>query len=204
MDNSKVVAYFVRHGETLLNAEGRFRGPMDVPLSDKGENDAEELANFFAKIKLGEAWTSARQRATKTADTILAPKGMAANPTESLYAWDVGGLAGEKKSDHKDDVEYYQRNPSLPIPGGESLDDFRARVNPTIKTALMSGIKRGLPSIVVAHSSIIHQVNHLIHHDHTKNLVSPGGAIQVNYNGKQFSTQVALKPEPKDEANNAL
>jgi broad specificity phosphatase PhoE len=204
MDNSRVVAYFVRHGETLLNAEGRFRGPIDVPLSDKGENDAEELANFFAKIKLGEAWTSARQRSAVTADTILAPKGMAASPTESLYAWNVGGLAGEKKSDHKSDVEYYQRNPSLPIPGGESLDDFRTRVNPSIKNALYAGIKRGDPSLVVAHSSIIHQVNHLIHQDHTRNLVSPGGVLQVNYNGKQFSTQVALKPEPPEEASNAL
>lgn len=204
MDEQRIVAYFVRHGETLLNAEGRFRGPTDVALNEKGVNDAHALAVFFSRIKLGDAWASSKQRAVHTADIILEPKGMSASPTDELHAWNVGGLAGEKKSDHKDDIQYFQKNPSLPIPGGESLDDFRARVNPAIKRALYSGVRNGDPAFVVAHSSIIHQVNHMIHHDHMKSLVEPGGVVAVHYDGKRFQVKPLLKKEAPEEAGNAL
>ncbi len=32
--------HLVRHGRTVLNAEGRFRGRRDVPLDDRGFVDA--------------------------------------------------------------------------------------------------------------------------------------------------------------------
>jgi broad specificity phosphatase PhoE len=204
VDEQRIVAYFVRHGETQLNAEGRFRGPTDVPLSTKGIHDAEALATYFSHIKLGDAYTSSKQRAIHTSELVLEGKGMSAAPTDKLHAWNVGHLAGEKKSDHKDDVEYFQKNPSLPLPGGESLDEFRDRVNPAIKKALLSGVKNGVPSITFAHSSIIHQLNHLVHHNHTRQLVEPGGVAAVYYNGKKFHVQALIKKEAPEEAKNAL
>src|SRR5579859_6167915 len=106
----KIVAYFVRHGETEANAEGRFRGTKeDWPLTDKGHHDAENLRTYFSDKTFGYAWTSDKQRAEQTAETVLEPHGMVASPTSRLHPLDVGYLSGEKKSEHLDDIQYFQR-----------------------------------------------------------------------------------------------
>gem|GEM_PF-4733952 len=113
---------------------------------------------------------------------------MVASPTSDLRAWNVGYLGGEIKADHQDDISYFQRNPDVAIPGGESLHAFRARVRPPILNAIHRGVETGIPSIVVAHSSIIHELGNLIHGDHTKGLVRPGGVTGVSFDGKYFKT----------------
>jgi broad specificity phosphatase PhoE len=190
---NKIITYIVRHGSTQANAEHRFRGALDVPLDEEGEKDADNLATFFNGIQLGDAWTSDKQRAEKTADTILEPKGMSASPTPDLNAWDVGFLAGEKKDEHEDDIKYYQRNSNEPIPGGESLNEFRGRVRRPLLRAIHTGLSQGVPTLVVAHSSVIHELGNLIHHNHSVALVKPGGVVAVRFNGKAFSAKPLLK-----------
>ena len=201
MSTQRIVAYVVRHGETALNAEGRFRGPTEVPLSDKGHEDAEEVRKLFKNIKLGDAYTSSRGRAEATAEHVLEPKGMAASPTDSLHAWNVGYLAGERKDEHKDDIAYYQRNPDEKIPGGESLNEFRERVKEPLLKAIHKGVVNSVPSIVFAHSSVIHELGNIVHHDHTTALVKPGGVAAVLYDGKKFEARAIHRPMNKgDEA----
>ena len=47
------VIYYIRHGETAWNAEGRFQGGQDIPLNDTGRIQAaragEVLADLFAR-----------------------------------------------------------------------------------------------------------------------------------------------------------
>jgi broad specificity phosphatase PhoE len=47
------VIYYIRHGETEWNAEGRLQGALDVPLNDLGRRQAEScgaiLADLFAR-----------------------------------------------------------------------------------------------------------------------------------------------------------
>lgn len=192
--NSRIVAYFQRHGTTELNDENRFRGPIDVPLDQNGLADAHQAANFFKNIQLGEAWSSDKDRAETTARAILQPKGMTYTPDSDLRAWNIGYLAGEKKDDHADAIEFFQRNPDVAVPSGESLNQFKQRVRGPILRALHAGVQ-GNPSLVVTHSSIIHELNHVVHGDHSKNLVHPGGIVGVHFDGKKFSTKALLKPD---------
>jgi broad specificity phosphatase PhoE len=193
MPTERIVAYVVRHGETQLNAEGRFRGPTDAPLSDKGHEDAENLRKLFSKVSLGAAYTSSKTRAMQTAEHVLDPKGISASPTDSLHAWNVGYLAGEVKKDHKSDIDYFQRNENEQIPAGESLNEFRARVRPALLQAIHKGVTDGDPSVVFAHSSVIHELGNIVHHDHTASLVKPGGVAVVKFDGSHFTAEAFYK-----------
>ena len=47
---SKLVIYFLRHGETDWNAEGRMQGQTDVPLNDKGRGQATRNGRILAPV----------------------------------------------------------------------------------------------------------------------------------------------------------
>jgi len=201
----QIVAYFVRHGQCEANAEGRFRGTKtDYPLSAQGHHEAQELADYFSHIKLGDAWTSSKQRAEQTAETVLEPLGKVASPTEGLHPLDVGYLSGEKKANHTDDIKYFQEHPQTEIPGGQSIQEFRNKVKPHILLPIRRGIENGVPSITFSHSSIIHEVGNLIHGDHGAALVKPGGVAAVTYDGKYFRAHAVFKPAPKRDKQSIM
>jgi broad specificity phosphatase PhoE len=198
----RIVAYFVRHGQTTLNAEGRFRGPADPSLDDIGFKDGNKLSAYFQNTEIGEAWSSDKLRAVQTAEAILDPKGQVANQTPDLRALNVGCLSGEKKDelDNKAMVEYHQDHPDDAFINGESLNDFRKRVRPVILRAIHAGYQSGKPSMVVAHSSIIHELGNVVHNDHTKTIVKPGGVAAVTWDGKHFDANPLIRPADKKDA----
>ena len=40
--------YFIRHGETDWNREGRYQGSRDIPLNDKGGGQAERNGKLLS------------------------------------------------------------------------------------------------------------------------------------------------------------
>lgn len=62
----------VRHGETAWNAEGRFQGKTDTPLSLRGEQQAENTALALRHQKIDAIYTSPLSRAMSTARKIAA------------------------------------------------------------------------------------------------------------------------------------
>ena len=48
--------------------------------------------------------------------------------------------------------------------------------------------------MVVAHSSIIHELGNVVHNDHTSTLVRPGGVAAVSFDGKAFSAKPLIRP----------
>ena len=197
--SERVVAYFVRHGSTILNSENKFRGWMDVPLDTNGKEQAQKVAEFFQKIALGDAFTSSLERAVQTAQITLEPKGLYATPSDELRPINVGELEGKLKSEHRKLVNYLQKHPNEKFPGGESLNGFRSRVRRPILGGIKNGVESPLPSIIFAHSSIIHEVGNLVHQDHNKVLVKPGGIVAVSFDGKAFRASAIFKPKRNGE-----
>ena len=62
--------YFLRHGETLWNAEGRLCGRTDVALSDTGRQQAQLLARRVQRILIDVLYASPLKRALETARII--------------------------------------------------------------------------------------------------------------------------------------
>ena len=44
------VIYYIRHGETAWNAEGRFQGSRDIPLNDLGRTQAVTAGGILADL----------------------------------------------------------------------------------------------------------------------------------------------------------
>lgn len=63
----KTLFYLVRHGQTILNSEGRVQGRIDSPLTQKGIDMARSLRPALSKIGFTACISSPSQRATDTA-----------------------------------------------------------------------------------------------------------------------------------------
>lgn len=61
------IFYFLRHGETAWNAEGRLCGRTDVPLSDVGRHQAQLLALRVEALPTEALYSSPLSRALETA-----------------------------------------------------------------------------------------------------------------------------------------
>lgn len=65
--------FLVRHGATVLSAEDRFAGSINVPLSDVGREQARRLAIRLAGEKICAVYASPLDRAMDTARIVAAP-----------------------------------------------------------------------------------------------------------------------------------
>ncbi len=191
-ESPKLVAYFVRHGETGGNAAGLFRGAIDYPLSAKGIKDANKVKDYFSGIDLGSAYSSDTTRTRQTNEAVLGPKDMVASETSDLRSWNLGYLSGLKKTEHQREIAYFQDNPNQDVPNGESLNKFRGRITPRIKNSILKGIKEGVPSITFLHSSGIHELSHLLYGDHSYIKVKPGGVVGVYKQGNKLTAKALL------------
>lgn len=61
----------VRHGETDWNREGRFQGIKDIPLNDRGREQAGKAAAYLQSVQIDKAVSSPMLRPKETAEIIL-------------------------------------------------------------------------------------------------------------------------------------
>ena len=86
----------VRHGESTWNAQSRWQGQADPPLSPLGERQAEEAAERLAQIaSITAVWTSDLVRARRTAEIIATRLGVGhVHEEPRLRERDVGVWSG--------------------------------------------------------------------------------------------------------------
>jgi len=90
--------YFIRHGETDWSLSGQHSGRTDIPLNEKGEQDARKLATRLRDIvRFSRVFTSPLQRARRTCE--LAGLGEFAEIEPDLVEWDYGDFEGQLSID---------------------------------------------------------------------------------------------------------
>ena len=72
----------IRHGESQWNLENRFTGWTDVPLTDKGREEARRAGEKLRGIHFDKAYTSVLKRAIDTLDIVLHTIGQVGIPVE--------------------------------------------------------------------------------------------------------------------------
>lgn len=194
-NQNKVVVFVVRHGQTILNKEGKFRGNANPPLDSVGIEQAHKLADLFKDVPVSHIFCSDKQRAVKTAEIISAAKGGPVHKTEALRALNVGKFSGQpRNSESEAELQSYLDDPDCQIPGGESLNDFRSRILPCLQEAIDLYEQCGVPPMLVAHSSVVHEVSNIATGDHKLILVEPGGAIAVYVNNGKIDAEPIFRP----------
>jgi broad specificity phosphatase PhoE len=91
--------YLARHGESDWNAENRFQGQIDRPLTERGRAQADGLASELADTPLEAVYASPLRRALETAEIVAAPRELRAVALPELQEIDVGAWAGLSRSE---------------------------------------------------------------------------------------------------------
>jgi len=129
----------VRHGQTEWNRVERFRGRADVPLNDVGLAQAEATGRrVAAEWQPAVIYTSPLSRSVKTAEAIAKHLGLAVQVHPSLTDIDYGQWQGvtpdEARERWPEMVDAWYNAPhTARIPGGETLNDLRARAMRTVR-----------------------------------------------------------------------
>lgn len=115
----------LRHGETALNRTGALRGQIEVPLSDNGIREAQQLARrIHGEYRISAICSSPRVRALETADEIAQATGLRVQLDERLNDLDYGSWSGRTwdSLSLQDQAEFqrWERDPEQPLPGAEA------------------------------------------------------------------------------------
>ena len=122
----------VRHGETNWNKEGRFQGQIDIPLNEKGKDQASKASKYLEEIKFTKAFSSSMKRPYETAKIILKKNNIKIEKIQSLVEishglWE-GKLEEEIKLSWPEMLKNWHEKPeSVTMPNGESIKQVSER-----------------------------------------------------------------------------
>lgn len=132
MSESLPTVYLARHGETAWSVSGQHTGLTDIPLTERGEQNALKLGARLRGMTFAKVFTSPLQRAHKTCE--LAGFGAIAQVDQDLVEWHYGDYEGLRTA------EILKDRPGWRLfrdgcPGGESPADVGARADRVIARA---------------------------------------------------------------------
>jgi len=155
----------VRHGESTWNAEERFAGSSDVPLTEKGREQARAAGQALSLIHFDLVFTSRLDRAKETF-LIMKPYLNEKTPNkieeEELNERHFGVLEGLRKSDlaasyGSAQIERWRFDFDEPMPEGhgETFRDLSDRVWRFFETRVAEKIAEGKHVLIVAHGQVL-------------------------------------------------
>jgi broad specificity phosphatase PhoE len=116
----------VRHGETEWSRELKHTGRTNVPLTDRGREEAERVGEALRGRTFTLVLTSPLQRATETCR--LAGFGEVVRLRDELREWDYGDYEGRKTEDIRKDVPRWTVWTGG-VPNGETIEQVGARAD---------------------------------------------------------------------------
>ena len=158
----------IRHGQSTWNAENRFTGWVDVPLSEKGRAEARQAGERLAAagLRVDQAFTSELRRAIDTGRIVLDALGQ--EDLAQVEAWELnerfyGGLTGRNKDQARaefgaDQVHRWRRGYDIRPPAGESLKDTGERALPYFRAEVVPAAQGDAVVMVAAHGNSLRAI----------------------------------------------
>ena len=164
----------LRHGQSQWNLENKFTGWKDVPLTEKGIEEAKNAGILIKKnnIKFDKIYSSILKRANHTAEIAIKEAQifelfkndiLIYEKNQDLNERDYGDLVGLNKTETaekfgKDQVQKWRRSFDIPPPNGESLKDVVNRVSPFFDKEIIPKILDGKNILIVAHGNSLRAI----------------------------------------------
>lgn len=156
----------VRHGQSQWNLENRFTGWVDVPVTEKGADEARRAGRALRGHAFDVAFTSELKRAQQTLDLILEElgrKGLPIHRSKAINERHYGDLQGLDKAETArkfgdQQVHVWRRSYDVRPPGGESLKDTADRAIPYFNETILPEVKAGKNVLVVAHGNSLRAI----------------------------------------------
>ncbi|HEX9676072.1 MAG TPA: histidine phosphatase family protein [Anaerolineales bacterium] len=123
----------IRHGETDWNLEGRYTGQSDVPLNQRGVDQARRMAEELRGEPLAAIYSSDLARCARTAELLAEASGAPLHLDPRLREIDQGEWEGmlfeEIRTRFQEAWTRRQANPiQVSAPGGETVGQVQQRV----------------------------------------------------------------------------
>jgi broad specificity phosphatase PhoE len=123
----------IRHGQTVYNLEKRYAGSIDIPLNEKGIEDAENAAFILKDYELDIVITSKLKRAIQTAERLIDGRNIHIIQNKLCNERNYGKMQGLnylEVEEIKPRIKYFKLNNdfhSLNPPDGETFPALRRR-----------------------------------------------------------------------------
>jgi len=158
----------LRHGQSQWNLENKFTGWVDVPLTEKGIEEAHRAGSLLrdSGITFARCFTSELQRAQETLRIVLEEMRVPDLPTtrdQALNERHYGDLQGLDKAETAEkygdeQVHIWRRSYDVPPPNGESLKDTAARTLPYFSQHVRPCLDAGENVLVAAHGNSLRSI----------------------------------------------
>lgn len=152
-DGAEARVLLVRHGQSTWNAEGRWQGRADPPLSEAGERQARAAAAALDAVVA--VWSSDLARARRTAE-LLAPVGVAVHLDARLRERHVGSWTGLTRAEIEARQPGWLDDGRRPA-GWEDDEAVRTRAWSALRSVVAT-VRPGDAAVVVSHGGLIRSV----------------------------------------------
>jgi len=146
-----VTFYFVRHGESEANAARRFAGRTDSPLTARGRQQAEAVAETLAKVHFDRIVSSPLARCRDTAVVIARRHQLPVDLEPDLVEIDVGEKTGAP-FDEIVGLPEWRDDGFVAWPRGETLEAVLSRAHRVITR--IAAESAGQRVLVVGHGGV--------------------------------------------------
>ena len=157
-ENTKTTLLVIRHGETVWNAQSRFQGHGDSPLTETGRRQAQALGKRMKGVDFDVLISSDLGRAQETASIIASSTGHPVQTDFRLRERNFGALEGlttaEIQGQHPGVYErLYADDPDYAPPEGETHREHFERNLSFIKELVAE--RPGITAVLVGHGGLL-------------------------------------------------
>ena len=146
-----------RHGQSEGNANHLYLGHTDMPLTEKGREQARLAAESLKDEKIDVIYSSDLSRAYQTAEPHAALRGLSINTSDQLREVFAGDWEGLPESEiiekYGKDMLAHRTYRDFVYPGGESISDLSKRLYDEIMK--IAKANEGKTVLIVSHSAAI-------------------------------------------------
>ena len=154
---------FVRHGQTDWNLAGRFQGRTDVPLNDRGREQALVARRLMGTMKVSRVLTSPLSRALETARLAFPSISELIETEELLIECDFGHLEGRsiRQVMQERGITRKEQLADILPDDGEQWTNVTARCQSLLKRlAALQGTDRHV--VLVGHDAVLQCISELL------------------------------------------